>query len=42
MPLLWGQGHHRHHLRDRGEPDVSELTEHALQPHADDVPEHSG
>ncbi|KAI3375101.1 hypothetical protein L3Q82_021619 [Scortum barcoo] len=34
--------HHRHHLCDRGEPDVSELTEHAVQPHADDVPDRPG
>lgn len=38
--LLWFQGHHRHRLRDRGEPDVAELPERALQPRADDVPEH--
>ena len=39
---LLTSGHHRHHLCDRGEPHVSELTEHAVQSHADDVPEHPG
>ena len=33
------EGHHGHHLRDRGEPHVPELPEHAVQPHADDVSE---
>lgn len=41
-PPALSSGNHRHHLCDRGEPDVSELTECAVQPHADDVPELPG
>lgn len=42
MCLLLFLGHHRHYLCDWGEPNVSELTEHVVQPHADDVSEHPG
>lgn len=42
MALFCPSDHHWHHLCDRRKPHVSELSEHALQPHVDDVPELPG